>query len=151
MVPGQTAEDREAGGVEQTAEVMARLQALLHEVHEVHASLSDVVKKEEYYDGTDLADWAEMAAVRARHFAGPGPVATVVPWHSGWPRGARTQVEVLAMREERNGFDKYIPAATRGRAGCGTGLSRFPTGRGSGSGRPSGSGTSSVGVRDEHR
>jgi enamine deaminase RidA (YjgF/YER057c/UK114 family) len=50
-----------------------------------------------------------MAQMRASYFREPGPVATVVPWHVPWPRGTLTKIEVLALREERNGFDKYIP------------------------------------------
>lgn len=110
-VPGRTASDV-AGcgldGIEQTSVVMAELGSVLAQLG---ASFSDTVKKEGYYNGTDLDQWAQMAAVRARHFPEPGPVATVVPWHVGIPGDARTQVEVLAMREEWNGFDKYIPRA----------------------------------------
>jgi enamine deaminase RidA (YjgF/YER057c/UK114 family) len=54
-----------------------------------------------------------MAEVRASFFREPGPVATVVPCHALWPSGALTRVEVLAMRETWNGFDKYIPREDR--------------------------------------
>lgn len=109
VVPGRTASDYpgvDGDGVAQTAAIM---QALGGTLAALGASFSDVVKKEGYYDGTDLDRWAEMAAVRARHFPEPGPVATVVPWHAGHPENALTQIEVLAMREQWNGFDKYIP------------------------------------------
>lgn len=111
VVPGRTAGDvpgSSLNGIEQTKVVMDDLGAVLSELG---ASFSDAVKKEGYYNGTDLDQWAEMAAVRARHFPEPGPVATVVPWHAGVPGDARTQIEVLAMREQWNGFDKYIPRA----------------------------------------
>ncbi len=112
VVPGRTAPQPlpsgERAGVAQTETVMAMLGDTLAELG---ASYSDVIKKEGYYNGTDLDQWAEMAAVRARYFPEPGPVATVVPWHAGYPRDARTQIEVIAMREEWNGFDKYIPRA----------------------------------------
>jgi len=54
-----------------------------------------------------------MAKTRASFFREPGPVATVVPCHALWPAGALTKVEVLAMRESWNGFDKYIPREDR--------------------------------------
>ncbi len=111
VVPGRTASESSGcglDGIEQTSAVMAELGSILGELG---ASFSDAVKKEGYYNGTDLDQWAEMAAVRARHFSEPGPVATVVPWHAGVPDDARTQIEILAMREEWNGYDKYIPRA----------------------------------------
>ena len=54
-----------------------------------------------------------MAKARATCFRGPGPVATVVPCHALWPAGALTKVEVMAMRDHWNGFDKYIPREDR--------------------------------------
>ncbi len=50
-----------------------------------------------------------MAEVRASFFTEPGPVATVLPWQAPAPADAATKIEVLAMRERRNGLDKYIP------------------------------------------
>jgi enamine deaminase RidA (YjgF/YER057c/UK114 family) len=52
-----------------------------------------------------------MAAIRASYFREPGAVATVVPCQDLWPPGTLTKVEVLALRERSNGFDKYVPRA----------------------------------------
>lgn len=115
-VPGCTAIDEDgqllaAGdGPEQTRIVMSRLQATLNALG---ASFQDCIKKEGYYFGTTQDQWARMAEVRASFFREPGPVATVVPCHALWPSGARTKIEVLAMRESWNGFDKYIPRDDR--------------------------------------
>jgi enamine deaminase RidA (YjgF/YER057c/UK114 family) len=115
-VPARTAADEEGRcqgigeGVEQTHIVMSRLEEILKELG---ASFQDAIKKEGYYFGTTQDQWAEMAKVRASYFREPGPVATVVPCHALWPEGALTKVEVLAMREEWNGFDKYIPREDR--------------------------------------
>jgi enamine deaminase RidA (YjgF/YER057c/UK114 family) len=76
---------------------------------ELGASLQDSVKMEGYYFGTTREQWAPLAKARASHFAEPGPPATVVPCQRLYPEGAVTKIEVLAMREEWNGFDKYIP------------------------------------------
>ena len=77
------------------------------------ASLQDAIKLEGYYFGTDRSHWAPMAAARASNFAEPGPVATVVPCHALYPEGAITRVEVLAMREHRATYDKYITREDR--------------------------------------
>jgi len=73
------------------------------------ASLQDSVKMEGYYFGTSREQWAPLAKARASHFAEPGPPATVVPCQRLYPEGAVTKIEVMAMRECWNGFDKYIP------------------------------------------
>lgn len=115
-VGGQTAagEDGETvaieGGVDQTHAVMGRLEAIQAELG---ASFQDAVKKEGYYFGTTMDEWAAMAALRATYFREPAAVATVVPCHALWPRGALTKVEVLGMRACWNGFDKYIPREDR--------------------------------------
>src|SRR5215471_12790199 len=115
-VPARTAADEDGrcqglgNGVEQTHIIMSRLEEILKALG---ASFQDAVKKEGYYFGTTQDQWAPMAKVRASYFREPGPVATVVPCHALWPEGALTKVEVLAMREEWNGFDKYIPREDR--------------------------------------
>ena len=76
---------------------------------ELGASLQDSVKMEGYYFGTTLEDWAPLARARASHFREPGPPATVVPCHRLNPEGALTKIEVMAMRDRRGSFDKYIP------------------------------------------
>lgn len=73
------------------------------------ASFQDSVKMEGYYFGTTREQWAGMARVRASHFREPGPPATVVTAQRLNPEGAMTKIEVMAMRESWNGFDKYIP------------------------------------------
>ncbi|WOH52464.1 RidA family protein [Bradyrhizobium sp. sBnM-33] len=73
------------------------------------ASFQDSVKMEGYYFGTTREQWAPLAKARMSHFREPGPVATVVPCHRLNPKKALTKVEVMAMRELWNGFDKYIP------------------------------------------
>lgn len=93
-------------GVAQSHAIMAIHAATLAELG---ASFQDSVKMEGYYFGTTRAQWADMAMARASHFREPGPVATVVPCHRLAPDGLVTKIEVLAMRESWNGFDKYIP------------------------------------------
>ncbi|MBT1517150.1 M81 family metallopeptidase [Bradyrhizobium sp. SRL28] len=73
------------------------------------ASFQDSVKMEGYYFGNTREQWAPLAKARASHFREPGPPATVVPCHRLNPNGALTKIEVMAMRELWNGFDKYIP------------------------------------------
>jgi enamine deaminase RidA (YjgF/YER057c/UK114 family) len=115
-VSGHTAADDHGqalatdNGVEQTRIVMSRLEAALKELG---ASFQDCIKKEGYYFGKTQEQRSEMAKVRASFFREPGPVATVVPCHALWPAGTLTKVEVLAMRESWNGFDKYIPREDR--------------------------------------
>ena len=92
--------------VAQSHAIMALHEATLAELG---ASTQDAIKMEGYYFGTAREHWAPLAKARASHFREPGPVATVVPCHRLAPRGALTKVEVMAMRAEWNGFDKYIP------------------------------------------
>lgn len=99
-----------SGGQEQTHAVMSRLDAIQAELG---ASFQDAIKKEGYYFGTTMEEWAAMARTRASYFREPAAVATVVPCHALWPEGALTKVEVLGMRELWNGFDKYIPRDDR--------------------------------------
>ena len=98
------------GGVDQTHAVMTRLGEIQQELG---ASFQDAIKKEGYYFGTTMEEWAAMAALRATYFREPAAVATVVPCHALWPDGALTKVEVLGMRDHWNGFDKYIPREDR--------------------------------------
>jgi len=106
------AEDRiaESDPVTQSHAIMASLEQTLAAVG---ASLQDSVKMEGYYFGTTRDEWRPLAEARGSHFREPGPPATVVPCHALSPEGARTKVEVLAMRASRSGFDKYIPREDR--------------------------------------
>ena len=99
-----------SGGIEQTHAVMGRLGEIQAELG---ASFQDAIKKEGYYFGTTMEEWAAMASIRATYFREPAAVATVVPCHALWPDGALTKVEVVGMRELWNGFDKYIPREDR--------------------------------------
>ena len=99
-----------SGGQAQTHTVMSRLESIQAELG---ATFQDVIKKEGYYFGTTMEDWAAMARIRASYFREPAAVATVVPCHALRPEGALTKVEVLGMRELWNGFDKYIPREDR--------------------------------------
>lgn len=93
-------------GVEQSHVIMSTHAETLTSLG---ASFQDCVKLEGYYFGDNLDDWEPLAKARLGYFREPGPVATVVPAHRMNPAGAVTKVEVMAMRELRNGFDKYIP------------------------------------------
>ncbi|AVA24222.1 hypothetical protein [Rhizobium sp. NXC24] len=73
------------------------------------ASFQDCIKMEGYHIGTTREDWVPLAKARLGYFRDPGPVATTVPFRDVHPEGAMTKIEVLAMRERRNGYDKYIP------------------------------------------
>ena len=113
-VANRTAED-EAGAVASPGDGVGQSHAVMA-IHEatlaaLGAGMQDSVKMEGYYFGTTMDDWAPLARARASHFAEPGPVATVVPCQRLNPEGALTKIEVMAMREEWNGFDKYIPRA----------------------------------------
>jgi enamine deaminase RidA (YjgF/YER057c/UK114 family) len=92
--------------VAQSHAIMAMHEATLAELG---ASMQDAVKMEGYYFGTSREHWAPLAKARASHFREPGPVATVVPCHRLDAKGALTKIEVMAMRELWNGFDKYVP------------------------------------------
>ena len=92
--------------IAQSHAIMAIHEATLAELG---ASFQDSVKMEGYYLDTMSETWADTAKVRTSYFRDPGPPATVVPCHRLAPEGLLTKVEVLGMRENWNGFDKYIP------------------------------------------
>lgn len=97
----------EAGdAVAQSHAIMSTHEATLAELG---AGMQDCVKMEGHFFGTTREDWAPLAKARASHFAEPGPPATVVPCQRLNPEGAVTKIDVLAMREKRNSYDKYIP------------------------------------------
>lgn len=91
------------------AQTHSIMQSIENTLATLGASFQDAIKKEGYYFGTTRDQWASMAKVRASYFREPGPVATVVPAHVLYPIDAVTKIEVLAMRQTRGGFDKYIP------------------------------------------
>lgn len=93
-------------GVSQSHTIMSYHEKTLAELG---AGMQDCVKMEGHFFGTTREDWAPLALARASHFAEPGPPATVVPCQRLNPEGALTKIDVLAMREKRNSYDKYIP------------------------------------------
>ena len=111
-VANRTATDTEGkvtvpdDGVAQSHAIMGFHEATLADLG---AGMQDCVKMEGHFFGTTREDWAPLSAARASHFREPGPPATVVPCQRLNPEGALTKIDVLAMREKRNSYDKYIP------------------------------------------
>jgi enamine deaminase RidA (YjgF/YER057c/UK114 family) len=114
-VPAQTAIDPEGRPLPGDGPAQSRIVMSRHEetLKGLGASFQDAIKMEGYYFGTTMGDWSEMARTRALSFREPGPVATVVPCHALWPANTLTKIEILAMRESWNGYDKYIPREDR--------------------------------------
>jgi enamine deaminase RidA (YjgF/YER057c/UK114 family) len=101
----RTAPDPE-DGVAQTHEIM---EAHSKTLGELGAGMQDCIKMESTFFGTTRAEWAPLSAARASHFAEPGPPATVIPCQRLNPPGALTRIELMAMRQRRLTYDKYIP------------------------------------------
>lgn len=81
------------GGVaEQTEQVFANLTAV---VEDAGLTMDDVVKCNVFL--TDMADFAEMNAVYAKHFSEPFPARSTVTV-AGLPLGARVEIELVARR-----------------------------------------------------
>ena len=95
-------------GLDSVGESHAIMNSMNTALQTVGASLQDSIKMEGYYFGTNREHWKPLAMARASHFAEPGPVATVVPCNQLSPSEATTKIEVIAMRELRATFDKYI-------------------------------------------
>ena len=104
-IANRTAEDA-GDAVAQSHAIMAAHEQTLGALG---ASLQDSVKMEGHFFGTTREDWAPLALARASHFAEPGPPATVVPCQRLYPDGAATKIDVMAMRQKRLSYDKYIP------------------------------------------
>ena len=86
---GQLAE----GGIpEQTAQVFRNLTAVLAGAG---FTLADVVKTTVFL--ADMQDFQAMNEVYGRHFEGPPPARTTIA-AAGLPRGARVEIEVVAVR-----------------------------------------------------
>ena len=105
---GDTADDVEAPG-DGVAQSHAIMEAHEETLAALGAGMQDAVKMEGHFFGTTRDDWAPLALARASHFAEPGPPATVVPCQRLNPDGAVTKIGLMAMREKRNSYDKYIP------------------------------------------
>ena len=96
LVPGDISD--------QTARVLGNVGAVLH----ANAmTFADVVKTTVFL--TDLADFAAMNAVYARHFGTPYPARSTVQV-SALPRGAKVEIEVTAARTTRPPFADDEPA-----------------------------------------
>ena len=96
----------EMSGEDQSHAIMTSLNS---DLESVGATLQDSIKMEGYYRGTTREQWTPLAKARASYFAEPGPPATVIPSHLGEHDQTVTRVGVLAMRERRNSYNKYIP------------------------------------------
>lgn len=96
---GQVALDPRSGELvggtirEQTTRVLENLRAVLRAAG---SDLDHVVKTTVFL--TDLADFGEMNAVYGETFAGHAPARATVQV-SGLPRGARVEIECIAIRE----------------------------------------------------
>ena len=95
---GQVALDPKSGAlvgatvVEQTEQVLQNLTAVLAASG---SSLGQVVKTTVYL--TDMADFAAMNEVYARHFGGHRPARSTVQ-AAGLPKGARVEIDAIAIR-----------------------------------------------------
>ncbi|HMA43086.1 MAG TPA: RidA family protein [Gemmatimonadales bacterium] len=95
---GQVALDPQSGTlvgttiVEQTEQVLKNLAAVLAAAG---SSLGQVVKTTVYL--ADMADFAAMNEVYARHFGGHRPARSTVQ-AGGLPKGARVEIDVIAIQ-----------------------------------------------------
>ena len=95
---GQVALDSTTGelvgktAAEQTEQVLKNLEAVLAAAG---SSLGNVVKTTVYL--ADMADFAAMNEVYAKHFGGHKPARSTVQ-AAGLPRGARVEIEVIAVK-----------------------------------------------------
>src|SRR3989442_1135533 len=95
---GQVALDPKTGELvgktvaEQTEQVLKNLEAVLAAAD---SSLGNVVKTTVYL--ADMADFAAMNEVYAKHFGGHKPARSTVQ-AAGLPRGARVEIEVIAVK-----------------------------------------------------
>ena len=95
---GQVALDPKSGAlvgatvVEQTEQVLQNITAVLAASG---SSLGQVVKTTVYL--ADMADFAAMNEVYARHFGGHRPARSTVQ-AAGLPKGARVEIDAIAIR-----------------------------------------------------
>jgi 2-iminobutanoate/2-iminopropanoate deaminase len=95
---GQVALDPQSGALvgatvtEQTEQVMKNLAAVLAAAG---SSLGQVVKTTVYL--ADMADFAAMNEVYARHFGGHRPARSTVQ-AAGLPKGARLEIDAIAIQ-----------------------------------------------------
>ncbi len=94
---GQVALDPKSGELvgrttgEQTEQVLANLRAVLSAAG---TSFANVVKTTVYL--ADMADFAQMNEVYAKHFGGHRPARSTVQ-AAGLPKGARVEIDVIAV------------------------------------------------------
>jgi len=96
---GQVALDPKSGDLvgrstaEQTEQVFANLKAVLAAAG---ASLQNVVKTTVYL--ADMADFAQMNEVYAKHFGSHKPARSTVQ-AAGLPKGARVEIDAVAVKQ----------------------------------------------------
>ena len=96
---GQVALDPRSGGLvgrttaEQTEQVFANLKAVLSAAG---TTLASVVKTTVYL--ADMADFAQMNLVYAKHFGAHKPARSTVQ-AAGLPKGARVEIDVIAVTQ----------------------------------------------------
>ena len=96
---GQVALDPQSGELvgrttaEQTEQVFVNLKAVLTAAG---VSLANVVKTTVYL--ADMADFAQMNEVYARHFGAHKPARSTVQ-AAGLPKAARVEIDVIAVRQ----------------------------------------------------
>jgi len=97
---GQVALDPKSGELvgkttaEQTEQVFANLKAVLSAAG---TSLANVVKTTVYL--ADMADFAQMNEVYAKHFGGHRPARSTVQ-AAGLPKAARVEIDVIAVTSQ---------------------------------------------------
>ncbi len=97
---GQVALDPKSGELvgrttgEQTEQVLANLRAVLSAAG---TSFANVVKTTVYL--ADMADFAQMNEVYAKHFASHKPARSTVQ-AAGLPKGARVEIDVIAVTSQ---------------------------------------------------
>jgi 2-iminobutanoate/2-iminopropanoate deaminase len=100
---GQVALDPKSGDLvgrttaEQTEQVFANLEAVLAAAG---TSLQQVIKTTVYL--ADMADFAQMNEVYAKHFGTHKPARSTVQ-AAGLPKGARVEIDVVAVRTKPGG------------------------------------------------
>lgn len=96
---GQVALDPKSGELvgrttaEQTEQVLANLKAVLNAAG---TALGNVIKSTVYL--LDMADFAQMNEVYAKHFGAHKPARSTVQ-AAGLPKGARVEIDVIAVRQ----------------------------------------------------
>jgi len=96
---GQVALDPQSGELvgrttaEQTEQVFANLEAVLAAAG---TALGNVVKTTVYL--ADMADFAQMNEVYAKHFGSHKPARSTVQ-AAGLPKGARVEIDVIAVKQ----------------------------------------------------